>query len=76
MSPPIYKNNHYEVVITQFPETLVSCYGVVNNLYGITEAYISQLAEAIVVAGEFDEELSTVMNRSPHSGAASQARAN
>lgn len=54
----IYFNPPYEVVLSACPaEFPIPCYGVLNTVTGMIEAYIGQLARAKNVADQFAKDL-------------------
>lgn len=53
----IHKNGSYEIKVVLEPEGKYQCYGVQNRQTGVVEAYISQLARAVQIADQFEQDL-------------------
>lgn len=64
----IHETLHYTVQIVKEPKGNYECYGVVNREFGVTEAYISNLARARQVADQFEHDLVPGNTRPPGSG--------
>lgn len=56
-APFIYKNGTYEIKVVSEPDGKCRCYGITNRQTGVIEAYISQLAKAMLFADQFEEDL-------------------
>lgn len=60
VSPPeLYKNGTYRIVVVDEPEGKYQCYGIENRQTGVVEAFISQLARAMQIADQFEQDLKT-----------------
>jgi hypothetical protein len=57
VTPNIYQNGTYQIVVIWEPEGKYKCYGIENRQTGVVEAYISQLARAMQIADQFEQDL-------------------